>query len=119
MTQGLEDVVATDTRLSHVDGEAGKLTLAGYAVEELAPGASLEEVAHLLLKGRLPDPVELLEFSRGLARRRALPRPAMAVLEEAAAAGTPPIDALRMAAPLLSLGRAEDPWEDALTAIAC
>jgi citrate synthase len=43
----------------------------------------------------------------------------MAVLEEAAAAGAPPIDALRMAAPLLSLGRIEEPREDSIAAIAC
>jgi len=119
MEQGLENVVATSTRLSHVDGEAGKLTLAGYAIEDLAPYASFEEVAYLLLHGQLPDPLQCAEFTEDLSRRRALPRPAMAVLEEAAAAGAPPIDALRMAAPLLSLGRIEEPREDAITAIAC
>src|SRR6266508_317332 len=105
MAEGLEGIVAASTRLSHVDGDAGRLTLAGYAVEDLAPNASFEEVAYLLLDGRLPDPVELAAFTADLARRRRLPHPAMAVLEEAAAAGAPPIDALRMAAPLLSLGR--------------
>jgi citrate synthase len=119
MKQGLEDVVATSTRLSHVDGEAGKLTLAGYAVEDLAPYASFEEVAYLLLHGRLPDPRQCVEFTGDLARRRALPRLAMTVLEEAAAAGASPIDALRMATPLLSLGGLEDAREDAITAIAC
>ena len=34
--EGLEGVVATATRLSRVDGEAGCLTLAGHAVEETA-----------------------------------------------------------------------------------
>jgi citrate synthase len=119
MTQGLENVVATSTRLSHVDGEAGKLTLAGYAVEDLAPHASFEEVAHLLLHGRLPDSSECAEFTEELSARRALPRAAVAVLQEASAAGAPPIDALRMATPLLSLGKTEDPREDAITAIAC
>jgi len=123
MTQGLDNVVATSTRLSHVDGEAGRLTLAGYAVENLAPYASFEEVAYLLLHGRLPSPSQHREFSEDLARRRALPRAAITVLQEAAAVGAPPIDALRMTAPLLSLGRAqnsnEDPREDAITAIAC
>jgi len=62
MKQGLEEVVAASTRLSHVDGEAGKLTLAGYAVEDLAPYATFEEVAYLLLHGRLPEPAEQAEF---------------------------------------------------------
>jgi citrate synthase len=43
---------------------------------------------------------------------------AIEVLREAAAAGTQPMDALRMAVPLLSLGRAENPLDDAITAIA-
>ena len=123
MNEGLEGVVAASTRLSHVDGEAGKLTLAGYAVEDLAPHAAFEEVACLLLHGRLPDPSQRAEFTRRMAHRRALPPAAMTVLAEAAAAGAQPIDALRMAAPLLSLGfregQVEDPLEDAIAAIAC
>lgn len=118
MNDGLEGVVAATTRLSHVDGEAGKLILAGHAVEDLAPHASFEEVAYLFLHGRLPEAEELAAFGRDLARRRALPRPAIALLREAAALKTPPIDALRMAASLLGLGSEDDPYEDVLTAIA-
>jgi citrate synthase len=118
MRDGLNDVVAASTRLSGVDGEAGQLTIAGYAVEDLAPYASFEDVAYLLLHGRLPGPEERARFAGDLARRRALPRAAVAILHEAAAAGAPPMDALRMAAPVLSLGRAEDPVDDAMTAIA-
>jgi len=117
MTDGLEGVVAASTRLSCVDGEAGRLTLAGYAVEDLAPSASFEEVAYLFLNGRLPTASERVRFAGDLAGRRALPPAAVAVLHEAAAT-TPPMDALRMAAPLLSLGRSEDPLEDAMTVIA-
>jgi len=116
--QGLDGVVATTTRLSKVDGEAGQLTLAGYAVEDLAPRASFEEVAYLFLNGRLPEAAELTVFSRDLAERRTLPAIAVEVLREAAASGAPAMDALRMAAPTLSLGRAENPLDDALTAIA-
>jgi citrate synthase len=118
MSEGLEGVVAAATRLSHVDGEAGVLTLAGYAVEDLAPNAAFEEVAYLFLHGRLPDASERAGFSRELALRRALPAIACDVLRAAAAENVPPIDALRMAAPLLSLGRREDPCDDAITAIA-
>jgi citrate synthase len=118
MTQGLEGIVAASTRLSHVDGEAGHLTLAGYAVEDLAPNAAFEEVAYLFLHGRRPAPSEREEFAQDLAGRRALPHAAIEVLREAAAAQAPPMDALRMAAPLLSLGRQENPYDDALTAIA-
>lgn len=118
MSEGLEGVVAARTRLSHVDGEAGQLIIAGYAVEDLAPYASFEDVAYLLLNGRIPDPSERTQFADDLAKRRALSRAALAVIHEAAAAKTPPMDALRMATPLLSLGRPENPTEDAMTAIA-
>jgi citrate synthase len=118
MTQGLEGVVAATTRLSHVDGEAGQLILAGYAVEDLAPNATFEEVAYLFLHARLPEPSERAAFARDLAARRELPRVALEVLREAASLNTPVIDALRMATSLLSLGRKEDPLDDAMTAIA-
>src|SRR6201981_582936 len=101
MTQGLEGVVAASTRLSHVDGEAGQWILAGDAVEDFAAHAMFEEVAYLFLYGRLPDPAELVAFARDLAARRALPRVALEVLREAAAAEAPVLDALRMATALL------------------
>src|SRR5260370_10195821 len=118
VTQGLEGGVAASTKLSHVDGEAGKLILAGYAVEDLAPHASFEEVAYLFLHGQFPQPSECAPFARDLASRRRLPRAAFEVLREAAAASAPVMDALRMAAPTLSIGRKEDPLDDAMTAIA-
>src|SRR5262249_30871807 len=99
-------------------GEAGRLTLAGYAVEDLAPRATFEEVAYLFLHGRLPTLPERDRFARDLAGRRALSNAAARVLPGAAAAQAPPMDALHVAAPLLSLGRAEDAFEDAMTAIA-
>lgn len=122
MTQGLDGVVAAETRLSHVDGEAGELILSGYRVDDLAPQASFEEVAYLFLHGRLPDGAECSAFAQDLASRRALPSLAFTVLREAAVAQAPTpsraMDALRMVAPLLSLGRPENPVEDAMTAIA-
>src|SRR5437763_157218 len=75
MHAGLDGIVATSTRLSHVDGEAGELTLAGYAVEDLAPNASFEEVAYLFLNNRLPEPSERVRFAEDLGGRRALKGP--------------------------------------------
>jgi len=91
MTDGLEGVVAASTRLSDVDGEAGRLTLAGYAVEDLAPRAAFEDVAYLFLHGRLPTPPERDRFARDLAGRRPLSGAATTVLREAAAAKAPPM----------------------------
>ena len=57
---GLENVVAAETVLSEVDGQAGRLVIRGYAVEELAGRVTYEEAARLLLEGFFNDlPVEL------------------------------------------------------------
>ena len=87
-------------------------------MEDLAPSARFEEVAYLLLHGRLPDRPSAFG-SRGIwPDGERSPRAAVEVLREAAAAKAPPMDALRMAAPILSLGREENPLDDAMTAIA-
>ena len=118
MKQGLEGVIAATTRLSSVDGQGGKLILAGYAVEDLAPSASFEEVAYLLLMGQLPDSTELEAFTCRLGALRKLPDIAIEVLKQAARREVPPMDALRMAVPLLSLTTNGDPLDLALSAIA-
>jgi citrate synthase len=115
---GLEGVVAATTRLSRVDGEAGRLTLAGYAIEDIAPRASFEEMIHLLWNGRLPNARELQDLTADLASRRCLPCATLAVLREAARSEVLAMDALRMAAGTLSLGRAESSEEDARTLVA-
>ena len=99
--RGLDGVVAAQTRLSHVDGQAGKLIIGGYELSELAGRVSFEAAAHLLWRGRLPSPDELTSLRREIAGLRALPDETMHVLK--AAAQTPPIDALRMACATLSL----------------
>ncbi len=73
MSEGLDHIVAASTRLSEVDGEAGRLTIAGYAVDDLAPAATFEEVAYLLLNSRLPEPDERARFGRELVARREIP----------------------------------------------
>ncbi|APR87361.1 Citrate synthase (si) [Minicystis rosea] len=45
---GLEGVVVADTRLSEVDGERGRLVIAGRDVEQLAGAVTFEEAAALL-----------------------------------------------------------------------
>jgi citrate synthase len=52
---GLENIVAAETVLSEVDGQAGRLVIRGHAVEELAGHATYEETARLLLDGFFED----------------------------------------------------------------
>ena len=56
---GLEGVIFTETRLSAIDGNAGKLSYCGYDIRDLAAGASYEETAFLLWYQRLPAGSEL------------------------------------------------------------
>jgi citrate synthase len=95
---GLDGVVAAETRLSHVDGLRGRLVIAGFEVEDLAPHASFEEVVYLLWNDALPTTADLVSFRQRLAERRSLPETASRILREAAAKRVPAITALRMAA---------------------
>jgi citrate synthase len=94
---GLEDVVAATTRLSDVDGEAGRLVIAGAPIEELAGRVTFEDVVHLLWRGREPsaDERELVRARLGEAREAAFER-----LDDLGDALTLPdaMDALRAAA---------------------
>jgi citrate synthase len=55
MSDGLEGVVAADTVLSEVDGQAGRLIIRGHSLDELAGHATFEEVTQLLWDGFLDD----------------------------------------------------------------
>jgi citrate synthase len=116
VASGLEGVVAAQTRLSSVDGEAGELIIAGFPVEELASRASFEETVYLLWRDALPDPGQLVAFREGLAGWRALPRAALDLLRAAAAERAPVMDALRMAAGTTSLEVAAESQAEALVA---
>ena len=100
---GLEGVVAAQTRLSHVDGDAGELIIAGFPVEALAPRASFEETVYLLWNDALPNRQELKDFRSSLAAQRDLPEAALPLLQAAARQRLPVMDALRLAAGTLSL----------------
>jgi len=55
LKKGLEGVLVAESALSDIDGDVGKLVYRGYAIEDLAKGASYEEVFYLLWYGHLPD----------------------------------------------------------------
>jgi citrate synthase len=93
---GLAGVLAAETRLSLVQGDIGRLTIAGYAVDELAPRASFTAVAFLLLHDRLPDVTEEQSFAAEIGEQRALDPSTLALLAQAARANAAPIDALRL-----------------------
>src|SRR4051812_36427215 len=71
VASGLEDVVAASTRLSDVDGEAGRLVIAGVPVEELAGHATFEDAVYLLWHGRRPSAEERASVRTRLGAARA------------------------------------------------
>ncbi len=103
IARGLRDVVLTETRLSMVDGIAGKLVIAGFPLEELASKATHEEVMYLLWYDHLPNKHELDAFRQSLIENRELPETTLTVLRAAAKRKLPPMDALRMGVDTLSL----------------
>jgi citrate synthase len=107
MTNGLEGVIAAETRLSDVDGERGRLILVGHDVEELAGRVSFAEACGLFLE--LPA----AEAAAGLARGRLLAFDRLARLGDALDAADG-MDALRAAT--AHLPGAKAPVEDDKTA---
>ena len=103
ISSGLEDVVAATTRLSHVDGEAGELIIAGFPVGELAAHATFEETTWLLWHGELPTPAELAAFRADLAARRTMPAATLGLLRESAKTRLDHMDALRIGIDSVSL----------------
>jgi citrate synthase len=51
MSDGLEGVIAADTVLSEVDGDAGRLVIRGYSLDDLAGKTTYEEAVGLLFDG--------------------------------------------------------------------
>ncbi|WP_448950033.1 citrate synthase/methylcitrate synthase [Labrys neptuniae] len=105
MNNGLDDVIATETVMSDVDGLAGRLVIRGHSLDDLAGHVGFECLAGLLLDGFFPDlpGPDALAGRLGQARRE--------VFETLVAGGLPftdlpATDALRAA--LAGLGDGED-----------
>jgi len=80
-TGGLAGVTAGSTALCTVGKEGAGLTYRGYDIYDLVDGASFEEVAYLLLHGRLPTRAELDAYIDKLKSMRGLPDDLRKVLE--------------------------------------
>ncbi len=77
---GLEGIIATDSRICYIDGDAGILSYQGYRIETLADNATFEEVIFLLWNGRLPKQAELDALKAALVANREIPAPVEAFL---------------------------------------
>ncbi len=70
MSNGLEDVVAAETVLSDVQGEAGRLIIRGYPLDALAGRSSFEQVVHLLFDGFFDDLPDAATLARMIGQAR-------------------------------------------------
>ena len=93
---GLEGVVAVQSSICFIDGEAGRLVYRGYEIGDLVEHATFEEVAFLLWDGGLPNRRQLESLRAELGRSTALPAHVLALLKELPSQ-TQPMDALRTA----------------------
>ena len=100
--RGLEGVVFTETYLSAIDGEAGKLSYCGYDIRDLAARASYEETAFLLWYQRLPAANEQEMLSTWLRANRRLPKVVWGIMHSLPEQATP-MEALRTVASTLSM----------------
>ncbi len=80
-TGGLAGVTAGATHLCTVGQEGAGLTYRGYDIYDLVDNACFEEVAHLLLHGKLPTQTELDSYITRIKANRGLPEALKTVLE--------------------------------------
>jgi 2-methylcitrate synthase len=91
---GLEGIIAGTTAISTVGKQGKGLTYRGFSIYDLAEHACFEEVAFLLIHGKLPDGGELARYRKRLAALRGLPGDLKTVLEHLPAKAHP-MDVLR------------------------
>ena len=90
----LSGVAAGNTALSTVGRSGNDLHYRGYDILDLATACEFEEVAYLLIHGKLPTAAELAAYRRKLQGLRGLPAAVRVVLEQLPA-DSHPMDVLR------------------------
>ncbi|GAD53393.1 citrate synthase [Halarchaeum acidiphilum MH1-52-1] len=112
LKKGLEGVLVAESGLSYIDGDEGRLVYRGYTIEDLARGASYEEVLYLLWHGELPTETELDEFAGDMAAERAVDDDVIDTVRDLAAADEVPMAAVRTAVSELSAFDADADGEE-------
>ena len=93
----LSGVTAGNTALCSVGRSGNDLHYRGYDILEVAEHCDFEEIAYLLIHGKLPNKAQLAAYKIKLRNLRGLPAPVRAVLEQLPAA-THPMDVMRTGA---------------------
>jgi len=90
----LSGITAGSTALCTMGRNGNDLHYRGYDILDVAEATEFEEVAHLLIHGKLPTTAELVAYKTRLMALRGLPQAVRTVLEQLPAA-THPMDVLR------------------------
>ena len=93
----LSGVAAGNTALCSVGRSGNDLHYRGYDILEVAGSCEFEEIAYLLIHGKLPNQAELTAYKAKLKNLRGIPAPVRAILEQLPP-GAHPMDVLRTGA---------------------
>ncbi|MGB7547943.1 MAG: citrate synthase [Terracidiphilus sp.] len=105
--KGLEGIVAANSGICWIDGDAGVLAYRGIDIHELAEHSTFEETTYLLWNGHLPNRLALREFQSQLALARTLDQRVIDLLRSLPTSGTP-MEVLRTAVSALSFFDADE-----------
>jgi citrate synthase len=105
--KGLEGIVAANSGICWIDGEAGVLSYRGIDIHDLAENSTFEETTYLLWNGILPNQLELREFTSQLALARELDQRIIALMKSFPPAATP-MEVLRTTVSALSFYDADE-----------
>jgi len=104
----LSGVPAGNTALCTVGRTGNDLHYRGYDILDFADSAEFEEIAYLLVHGKLPNTAELAGYKAKLRGLRGIPAAVQRVLERIPA-GTHPMDVMRTACSALGAVLPENP----------
>ncbi len=99
--KGLEGIVAANSSICYIDGEAGVLAYRGIDIHELAENSTFEETCYLLWFGKLPKRAELDDLRQKLAAERKIDPAIFAAIAQIPKTATP-MEVLRTAVSALS-----------------
>ena len=105
--KGLEGIVAANSGICWIDGDAGVLSYRGIDLHELAVHSTFEETTYLLWNGILPNELALREFQTQLQLARGLDFRIVDMLRSIPASATP-MEVLRTAVSALSFYDADE-----------
>ena len=99
--KGLEGVVAANSAVCYIDGDAGVLAYRGIDIHELADNSNFEETCYLLWFGKLPTRAELADLQKRLVAERKLDPAVIELLRQIPKTALP-MEVLRTAVSALS-----------------